>query len=354
MILIFPAAWLLIAMMVAIILWPVLSKLSKRLWRGLLVFLAAVLMPAAIIGGYLFSGTWSEQSAWENVQRQNEKAQHAVAELEQFMRGHGDELDGWILLARSATQINDLELAEKAWAEAFRLTDGKQLDILLGYGEVLSMRAQGRMPVTAQALFLDALEIHPDHAQVLWYAGMVAFQNQAYDLAVQRWSNMLEQADSLDADFIALAQEMLDEARIRAAQDGEKGSIFPAIEVSIELAVAAMEQWQEMPQSRLFLTLREAGVLGQGLPLAARTVSLALLKSKEPVVIEPRHWIDANREKPGAGPWEIMALLSFSGLADKQPGDWYGKILVSGPDFQAQQLVIDQRWLDDNSGNDQP
>ena len=136
----------------------------------------------------------------EAMQRQFERL---AQELQGRLAQNPDDLEGWILLGRTLTFMDDLAAAERAFREAMAHGGDGDPNLLTRYADVLAER-QGSLEGEPRALIERALSIDPDHAQGLWMAGSLAFEEADLDAARQYWERLLGvlPGDSPEADII--------------------------------------------------------------------------------------------------------------------------------------------------------
>ncbi|QTF92901.1 c-type cytochrome biogenesis protein CcmI [Halomonas sp. BM-2019] len=113
------------------------------------------------------------------------------------------DLQGWVLLGRTLTFLDDFEAAGRAFGEALRHGGDRDPEVLVRYADVLA-ELEGSLAGEPAALIEQALAIDPEHAQGLWLAGTRAYQAEAFDEARAYWERLLAvlPADSPEAGVI--------------------------------------------------------------------------------------------------------------------------------------------------------
>lgn len=113
------------------------------------------------------------------------------------------DLQGWVLLGRTLTFLDEFEAAGRAFGEALRQGGDRDPEVLVRYADVLA-ELQGGLAGEPAALIEQALAIDPEHAQGLWLAGTRAYQDEAFDEARAYWERLLAvlPAESAEAEVI--------------------------------------------------------------------------------------------------------------------------------------------------------
>lgn len=159
------------------------------------VVIAAV-VPIAAIGLYLAVGN-PDGLAPERVARPDDahsvtpqQVEVMVARLAARLQADPNDVDGWVMLARSYVVLERFKEASTAYAMAVqRVPDSAQL--LVDYADTLAM-AQGRNLLgEPEKLIRRALAIDPNNLKALALGGTVAFQKKQYAAAVSHWQRML-------------------------------------------------------------------------------------------------------------------------------------------------------------------
>ncbi len=148
--------------------------------------------------------------------------QMMVQSLEQRLKEHPADGEGWLTLAHSYGVLERYTEARAAYAKALPLLD-ESADLLAGYAEVMVFSNPDRRIVGQPAELLQkALRLNPDHPKALWFAGMAAFQGEDYQSAVTIWRR-LEKLIPDDVEGVEVIRQGIAEAEARAAQGAVAG-----------------------------------------------------------------------------------------------------------------------------------
>ncbi len=128
---------------------------------------------------------------------------HLVEGLQVRLAQDPADLQGWVLLGRTLTFLDEFEAAGRAFGEALRHGGDRDPEVLVRYADVLA-EIEGDLSGEPAALIERALAIDPEHAQGLWLAGTRAYQEEAFDEARAYWGRLLTilPAESPEAEVI--------------------------------------------------------------------------------------------------------------------------------------------------------
>ena len=125
-----------------------------------------------------------------------------------------DNLDAWLQLALSAARRGDAQTEIEALSAALKLTDGAP-EIKAMIAEAMSRDAGGQVTVPARQLIDEILSESPDEPRALFLSGLAAYQDESFQLAIDRWMYLY----SLSAANAPWLTTLEDNIR-RAAEDG--------------------------------------------------------------------------------------------------------------------------------------
>lgn len=119
-----------------------------------------------------------------------EQVQSMVDRLATRLQTQPNDVDGWIMLARSLTTLRQYPQAVEAYARATAIrADDPQL--LADFADTLAMARGRRIAGEPEALAMRALAIDPRYPKALALAGSAAFERGDYGTAISRWQTLL-------------------------------------------------------------------------------------------------------------------------------------------------------------------
>ena len=282
----------------------------------------------------------------------------AVTSLEQRLREEPDNLEGWLLLARSYRAMERFDDMLRATSSAMALAPG-QPHVMVEHAEAVALAGPTRrLDGQARVLLEQALAIDPQQHKALWLIGIAELQQDNHLEAIVYWQRLralLEPGDPVlasldqqisaararaglpaDTDPAAAIDSMtaMDPGLASVAPDTATGMLGdseaddgPLIQIQVELDPALAGQVR--PGDTLFVFARAPE---GGPPLAIRRVA----DPQFPVAVTlgaAHRMIDGVQLRTGEAV-SLGARLSHSGQAQAQSGDLEAELLSLTPSGQ--------------------
>jgi cytochrome c-type biogenesis protein CcmH len=172
---------------VALIAVPLLKKkpveYSPAPWAALIAAGVLVIGSAVL---YVRMTNWS----W-NPKATEDTPQTMVARLARRLEQNPDNLEGWLMLGRSYTQLQEFQLATRAFQRADRLAGGKSAEALIGEAEALARNDEAELDGRAARLIEQALAVDPNSGKALFFGAAVAMRKGELPLAKERFTKLL-------------------------------------------------------------------------------------------------------------------------------------------------------------------
>lgn len=134
-----------------------------------------------------------------------------VAKLQQRLAKEPDNVDGWVVLARTYYTMRKFPEASAAYEKLTALIPN-DADLLADYADALAMSQGRRIAGKPLELVNRALKIDPTQWKALAMAGTAAFERNDYVGAVDYWTKLQSSAPP-DAPIAQQIQSSIDEAR---------------------------------------------------------------------------------------------------------------------------------------------
>ena len=133
-----------------------------------------------------------------------------VKRLADKMAKNPGDSEGWLLLARTYTEINQMKEASSAYAKAAALLP-PNASLFADWANAYVMANNGKWDAEAKSIVKRALEADAKNVKALSLAGTEAFSRADYKTAITYWKRMLaaSEAGSMEA---KLAEENLHES----------------------------------------------------------------------------------------------------------------------------------------------
>jgi cytochrome c-type biogenesis protein CcmH len=313
----------------------------------------ALLLPAITLPVYLWLGSPNLVEGLPMQQLRGEDGQELSLEemlvrLEQRLQEDRDNLEGWIMLARSAMAMDEYPMAARAYEEILRLT-GESADVLLPLADSLAMAQGGTMLGRPAELIMRALELDPDNWTALWLAGHAAEEQGDTAQALAYWYKARQLlADSPEELAVLVQQIGALEARsgIAVPADGATPSATnppaDAVPVALRLAVSLSPELQREIQGDETLFIFARAVNGPPMPLAAVRRQARDLPLE--VTLDDSQAMIAGHQLSTQQQVHLSARISRSGQPTAQSGDLFGELRsVDTREGNLLLLVINQR-----------
>jgi cytochrome c-type biogenesis protein CcmH len=150
---------------------------------------------ALAAAGLLAIGSTVLYVRWTNWSWQTKVAddspQTMVARLARKLEKTPQDLNGWLMLGRSYTVLQEYPLAVRAYQRADRLSGGRSADALIGEGEALVRGDETELEHRAGRLFEQALALQPNDPKALFYGAAAALRQGALPVARERFAKLL-------------------------------------------------------------------------------------------------------------------------------------------------------------------
>jgi cytochrome c-type biogenesis protein CcmH len=263
----------------------------------------------------------------------------AIASLETRLAEDPDDVEGWLLLARSYRATEQFAQMQRATASALALAPGAP-DVLVEHAEAVTLNSpERRFAGPARELLAQALATDGNHQKALWLLGIAELQAARPAEAVAWWQRL--RALLPDGDPVAQrVDQQIAQARAQAgtpmappapasapgsnaAADAAANGAAPAepaaaaapqLLVTVTLAPALQDQ--AGAGDTLFVFVRAPG---GGPPLAIRRIDAPSFPVS--VTLGPADRMLAGVQMTTGAEVTVGARLSRSGQAQAQPGD---------------------------------
>jgi cytochrome c-type biogenesis protein CcmH len=147
--------------------------------------------------------------------RTQEQIEANVQKLAERLKANPADAQGWTMLARSYSSMEQFSQAAGAYAKATELTPN-DADLWAEYAFASAMASGRNMQGRPLELIERALKVEPENAKALQLAGSAAFQAKDYQKAIDYWQRVLKQVPP-DSEVGQTISERIKEAKTLAA-----------------------------------------------------------------------------------------------------------------------------------------
>lgn len=123
-----------------------------------------------------------------------EKINEMVAKLAEKMKANPDDMQGWLMLARSYKSLGRYDEAVHAYAKAEKAINDNP-DLLASYAETIAMANGKGLQGKPTQLIERALQIDPKHGHSLFLAGAAAMEAGDKQKGIAYWEALLPQIE---------------------------------------------------------------------------------------------------------------------------------------------------------------
>ncbi|MGI9223003.1 MAG: tetratricopeptide repeat protein [Woeseiaceae bacterium] len=279
-----------------------------------------------------------------------------VGSLAKRLENDPNDIEGWRMLGRSYMALGNYPLAVQSFEKVVELESGHNAQSLVDLGEAMLAESGQNMTPRIVALFENALTLEPGNPAALFWGGIGAINRGDRSLAADRWERLLgtnPPAEIRDTLRQRIAEWRGEEAAVppqaaAAPRSSRSTASEPAVapepaEPASDAIVSASIALSDAAASSLpadgivFVIARDPE---QPSPPIAVTRELL---SQLPAVIQldDAASMVAGRALSGFEEFELEARVSLSGQPGKQPGDWFGTVLVRPAENNSVSLSID-------------
>jgi cytochrome c-type biogenesis protein CcmH len=308
-------AGVLAAVAAALLLWPLVRRREDGRPAGVYTaigVLSMLLLGSAGLYAALSKYSWAAQTAVADTPAA------MTAKLARRLAAEPDDLDGWLMLGRSYTQLQQFELAIRAYQRADRLAAGKNIEALFGVADVLIALDMEELRGRAGKLYERALELDPASEKALFYSAFAALGRGESEIARERFNRML--ARNPRADVRALIEQglqRLDDVPPGTSPSAATGSAKISVRVTLAPALTKLVPADAV----LFVAARDPK--SPGPPFAVKR-----LPARFPVEVEltaADAMLEARRIAAGQS-LEVVARVALGGTPTASRGDPFGQV----------------------------
>lgn len=112
-------------------------------------------------------------------------------QLERKLEANPENLDGWVLLAKTYYQIQQYPKALEAFKKAAKLAPN-DANLLADYADIMVLNNKGIFDGKSEKIIEQALSANPQHPKALMLKATVLFNHKDYKGAILIWKKLLK------------------------------------------------------------------------------------------------------------------------------------------------------------------
>ena len=300
-----------------------------------------------------------------------------VGSLQARLKDNPEDLDGWILLARTLKTMQRYPEALEALETARRISPDNSYLIVELVETRIFLSGQGRIDDEMVAMLQEALNQDPAQQKALWLMGIAASQAGEDEAAISYWETLLQQLEP-GRTITKSVQDQIAQAQTRlgletdattgtespptahpATEPDAQTATKPAPEISAspeDEQVADDATWQginirvqpgdalraEIPPGAVLYVMIRAPGPAAGPPIGVRRVRSPALPLD--MLISDTDSMLEERQISSLSEVQLQARLSLGGGPRAQSGDWQsGTMVIPLNSTEPVELLIDQQ-----------
>lgn len=329
----FLAAAVMITVAMALLLFPLVRQ-GRRQGRSRGVFVTSLLiafaLPLAAVGLYQAVGTPAALNGVTQQSLPTMGIDDLVAQLRQHLDEKPDDIQGWMLLGRTYSEMRKPAQARDAYDRVLKLDPGVS-GAMVGWAEADSAaREDHRIEGRARELLERAVKIEPDNQRGLWLLGISDFQQEHFAEAAARW-RQLQPLLEPGSTVAKAVQEQIATAEARAGGTSAPAPVAeapagPALQIHVTLAPSLKDKLA--PGDTLFVYARAeqgppmplavARMDAQALPATVTLTDAMAMTPQLRLSSVPRVFVGARISKSGQAVAQTGDLEGDAGVVDSQ------------------------------------
>jgi cytochrome c-type biogenesis protein CcmH len=300
-----------------------------------------------------------------------------AAKLRSRLTESPEDLEGWVLLARTLKTMQRFEEAVDALETARRIAPDDPFVAVELVEARIFVSADGEITDEMLSMLQAALDQDPSQQKALWLMGIAASQAGEDDAAISYWETLLQMLEP-DSGAAQSVQQQINEAKGRLGLESESGAgslTESAAPAGAEILAEAVNEIEATPESVPAAETTAASTIWAGTNIriqpgsrldpetASAAVLYVMIRSPGPAVGPP---LGVRRIRSPQLPLELaisdqdsmikerlissmtevqlQARLSMSGAPQARSGDWQStSVTVPLDSTEAVELLIDQQ-----------
>ncbi|PHQ71196.1 MAG: c-type cytochrome biogenesis protein CcmI [Sneathiella sp.] len=266
-----------------------------------------------------------------------------VARLVAALQTQPDNLDGWVLLARTLSQMDRYQEAAETFMKATILSP-RDAGLYVGAGENYYFNADGIVDEDAERAFTSALSLEPDNPGARYYLALRDAQKGNQDAALESWIALYRESPA-EAPFMQVLARRIDEtAKETGADIGDllvskspalaiPGPDRADLEAAANMSAADRQEMILSMVSRLASRMEETPDYDGLMRLGQAYGTLEDYEKSAATYGQARA---IRPDDPAAMVAEAFAYIQAGGNASTPPAaaiDLYRKLLIADPDM---------------------
>ncbi len=273
-----------------------------------------------------------------------------ISGLEAKLQQDPDDVEGWLMLAKTYQVLKQLDNARDAYSQVLRLQP-ENTRALVSYADILAITGGGTVAGQPYEMVLKALKIDPTMVEARWLAGIAETEMGNLDNALGYWVPLQQQLAQSRPELAAELGKQIDNAKTtlggtstidvpgkniaqNAAQKPESSTANVKIIVTVKLADAL----QQLVSADDTVFVYAKAMQGPGMPLAAKKIKVSDLPIT--ITLDDSMAMMPQMTLSSFDLVKVGARVSRSGQATATTGDLSGEQINIKPGQQDQVNIV--------------
>ena len=319
-----------------------------------LAIVLAVLLPIFSVSLYLTIGNTKALLPQQDIGLADGfgiiRSEVKLQELEEKLKQQPENPDGWLLLARSYSEMQRFPDAVRAYEQLVKLVPG-EAHLWANYADVYAMNNNQSLLGEPTKFLNKALELDGSNTLALALSGSAAMERGDYVAAITHWTKLTDLLPPDNPDLQMIRNGIQQAHEFLAMQKGSKEKLAelltekkpdkvatnPAAAISGKIVLSPTLAGKAAPTDTVFVFARDA----QG----KKTLLAALRKQVKDLplqfTLDDSMAIQPQAKLSGSDQVIVVARVAKSGNPIAQPGDLQGSTGVIKPGAKGLNIVID-------------
>jgi cytochrome c-type biogenesis protein CcmH len=277
---------------------------------------AGVVLLALLFGGAGLYALLSNYT-WVDAPSVADTPAAMAAKLAKRLAAEPDNLDGWLMLGRTYSALEQFPLAVRAYQRADRIAAGRNVEAIIGMAESLLATDFDQLRSGAGRLFERALVLEPNNPKALLYGAFAALSHGESATARDRFTRML--AFNPPPQIREIIQKQL--SILDAGGSPGQGAAASEARIDVHVTVDSKLRYKLGPNAALFVLARDPA--NPGPPFAAKRLPLSFPLE---VTLTGADAMLPSRRITAGQTLEVVARISMSGTPQSASGDPFGQV----------------------------
>jgi len=220
--------------------------------------LSSVLGAVVVVGSFVLYGKLGMPGygdvpyASRNIEQEKRQASanpdgmvKEIAALKKRLEQEPQDIDAWMLLARTLRSVGRLDESVQAYEFALKYSD-RHPDILADYAEAKIYADQGAVKKETIEALIEAIKTDPAQMKARFYLGYAKAHVEDYQAAIQTWVDLLAMAPP-QAPWVPQVQKQID---LAAKSSGLNPADFQPSAMAKNMAKQFALEWEQEEQAQ--------------------------------------------------------------------------------------------------------